>query len=297
MLNQWGFYLASVKPDTREAKGEKVELLARGQGQGRRPAHQTPFRAWHKHVMRAWRPVMDTNYSSWGLGCHLATDGQRTICHLLWKKSLDLAPQQSTAQSSFSCFSTPSPENKAFLSMLPGPFAIPETCWCPGTDMPLCPPGSWACWVGISLVSGARAALLVTAGGPDLWQGSFLVIEENISRRTTSLPGGRLGETSGTTTQPDSAGHLCPPLSFPFSLLTISPTIPVLKTFGMKPSRTLWGLLSTESFPCPPFLVGRSRDTYNDKLFCRTKTPNNWKMLTSWWSLLQRRSGEPLRPD
>lgn len=167
MLNQWGFYLASVKPDTREEKGEK-ELLARGQGQGGRPAHQTPFRAWHKHVMRAWRPVMGTNYSSWDLGCHLATDGQRTICHLLWKKALTLHHSKAPHSPRSAASPPPSPENKAFLSMLPGPFAIPETCWCPGTDMQLCPLGSWACWVGTSVVSGATAALLVTAGGPDL---------------------------------------------------------------------------------------------------------------------------------
>ena len=120
-------------------KRGKAELVARGQGQGGRLAHQAPFRAWHKHVRRAWRLVTGTNYSSWGRGCHLATDGQRTICHLLGKWALTLHQSEALNAPRSEASLPPSSENKAFLFMVPGLLAIPEMCWCPGTDMQLCP--------------------------------------------------------------------------------------------------------------------------------------------------------------
>lgn len=115
-------------------EGGESGVAGQRSGAGGRLAHQAHFRAWHKHVMRVWHLVMGTNHSSWGLGCHLATARQRTICHSLWKKALTLHHSKALNTPHSAASPPPSPEKKDFLLMVLGPFASPETCWCSGTD-------------------------------------------------------------------------------------------------------------------------------------------------------------------
>lgn len=67
-----------------------------------------------------------TNYSSWGLGCHSAMDGQRTICHLSFdlKKALTLYHSKALNTPCPAASLLPSPENKDFLLMMLGPLAM-----------------------------------------------------------------------------------------------------------------------------------------------------------------------------
>lgn len=136
--------------ETRHQRREGGESRAVGQRSGAEPQGRllrSPFRAWHQHVMRAWCLVMGTNYSSWGLWCHFAANGQRTICHLLWKKALTSYHSKALNISCSAVSPQPSPENKDFLLLVLGPLAMRRV----GAQEHTCsfvPWGSWACWAG-----------------------------------------------------------------------------------------------------------------------------------------------------
>ena len=80
--------------ETRHQRREGGESRVVGQRSGAGPQDQlirSPFRDWHKHVMRVWCLVTGTNYFSWGLGCHWARmdKGWSVGC---FEKSIDLVP-------------------------------------------------------------------------------------------------------------------------------------------------------------------------------------------------------------
>lgn len=157
--------------ETRHQRREEHEsrVVGRRSGAGTRAWFiRSHFRVWHKHVMRVWCLVMGTNYFSWGLGCHLAADGQRTICRLLWKKPWPCTIGKHWILLVQLPLSSPALKIKTSCYWCWGRLPCPETSWCPGTYMQLCPLRILSLWGRDWWVSGAITALFVTPEGADL---------------------------------------------------------------------------------------------------------------------------------